>query len=764
MMPLHLRAAFWVFTVCTLGLVTSAWIAAAENDPSAMEPDRHIKPGAIIVRAQWQSRALEVITALHKAFPQSGAYDIGGDDKAFLPRFCDSDAPFDILVTSDLALARGEGWALSAMFPAGKPQPLKIPIGQLRVILVVSSSNPVETIELSKIRELLGATASGKSWRELLETESSGRMKCYGPSPEAPAAAVVRNKCLEHWKQIGKYAKQLHIDTFRSDMQICDNVKAVLNGVKATKLAGLGIVDVPGAASANWTGLKPLAIGVNPSTSVRPDLAPVIQLDYPLAETITLYVHPKAIAQTEDFVRFCVSQKGAEICSKYGLISPYYEAEKLAKKRLADAKAGKGEGIVICDLIGKEKMLKDLATEFVKAKATVQLKFVGDEGRGTKNGKSTNEALEKLDKGAIELLLTDGGNRQQLANDKAAKQNSPTPYAIELGRLAVGVIVHPDNPLRLLPTSEVRDIFCGKIKQWPASRGVAATMHVYGLQPRDPASQLFKERLVEPSYPSSPAARLTLKYSARADNAAVILTVAHDPAAIGFVNLSQLPENEKSVKLVPVGEGPEVSGQGSAAANQKSLASNPFEQIFTLFVSPKAGQAAKDFAAYLTPEHCRELIAQNNLLPPLRPENTLADEHHPLSKGNGTELASADKAEPLLLDESEVFQNQKVKSRRQAAKNDANEDSDLEAGNEDGAKFRNKDSRAVTSKPELAKSRRPLLHNGVAPEPESTPKRPEMSALSSEQAVLLAGGVIGVVLLAVGIGWLRAPHRKKVRR
>ena len=158
---------------------------------------------------------------------------------------------------------------------------------------------------------------------------------------------------------------------------------------------------------------------------------------------------------------------------------------------------------MVCDLTGSKGILKDLSTEFVKAKAAVELNFVG----------KAEEAVEKFNKGEIELLLADGGT----ASPQIPKSpNPPSPQSIELGRMAVGIIVHPENPLASLPLGEVKAIFCGKIKKWPPVRGVAAAMHVFGLKQNSPTTQLLKEKL---------ALRRALNVSAQLDTGKVILAV-----------------------------------------------------------------------------------------------------------------------------------------------------------------------------------------------------------------------------------------------
>lgn len=273
-------------------------------------------------------------------------------------------------------------------------------------------------------------------------------------------------------------------------------------------------------------------------------------------------------------------------------------------------------------------MLKDLSLEFVKAKTVVQLKF--------QKGKTRDEAVDKLIEGTTELLVLDGPlSEDSLEGDSpifvGRQSGQSPPQSVELGLLAVGVIVHPENPLESLPLDEVQGIFRGVIKKWPAVRGAAPAINVVGLNRRDPITQLLKEKLIEGERGKS------LRYKAKANNQKVILAVARDPAAIGFVDLSQLSPHEKSVKLVPVHASGAGFQPGSAGRPRRaaflapdappslaafSLPENyPLVSLHTLHVSPKAGEAAREFAKYVAPGQCAELLAKHHLLPKRKPKS-----------------------------------------------------------------------------------------------------------------------------------------------
>jgi hypothetical protein len=260
--------------------------------------------GRIAVRAMSESRNLKIIKALVDAYDQSEQLDVRGDDKALLSRFCDSDQPFDILVTSNIAYHSNEDWALPLGFPADKSQPLRIVLGQSRVFLIVESKSSVGAITLSQIHKVLGAEAKGKSWRQAIGRGSGTAMRCFGPREKTNGTIILRKTCLQYWTQLSKYAKQLHIDTIRDDLKQCDNVPEIVKGVRAAGSSGLGVVGYPVQADDEiWRGVKPLAIKTDAGNEMTPALRAAVQPNYPLAETILLYVHPKAVDQVEEFIR-----------------------------------------------------------------------------------------------------------------------------------------------------------------------------------------------------------------------------------------------------------------------------------------------------------------------------------------------------------------------------------------------------------------------------------------------------------------------------
>jgi ABC-type phosphate transport system substrate-binding protein len=768
--------ALWI---CVISLLFTPGLAVSQTgvgwlplNPGVKvrELTRPAPAGVVVVRARYKSGFLPSVQAVGNVSPFKNKLDINYDDYASFGRFCDGDDPFHVLIQEgSLTPHHKQCW--QRRFPAGTPQPEAFLVGQLRVVFVVNKSNPIESLDFAGIRKALNPTGKTSKWQNVGGVGTAA-IHCYGPPEKTWARQVVQDKCMSRWRDADQPGvRELQRLGFRDDLVSCTDAKEILAKVRSDRHALGFFACCEPLTKRDLQGVKALPIvGNEAGPAVAPPLDITIEQAYPLAEPLVLYVHPNAPAVARDFCKFATGPEAAKIVQQSGIWPEYLGEQARGRQRLAEIKAGKGTDIVVCDLTGWEGILKDLSLEFVKAKAAVQLKFQKGETRDT--------AIEKLNKGATDLLLVDkdsgqwsAASGQSVANQKSAEKGtvpgtlrgegqsppqslaekgtvpgtlqgegqSPFPRSIELGRMAVGIIVHPENPLESLPMDEARAIFCGEIKKWPAVRGAAAAMHVFGLRNTNPIAQLLKESFNRD--PKGSARPATLKCTAQPDNEKVILAVARDPAAIGFVDMSQLPPNDKSVKLVPVFEG---TGK-SQIPNQQTP--NPLSRTLTLYVSPNASQTAKDFADFLTPEHCKAIIAQYNLLPPLHAEEAKLAKATPARERPQIDLASANEPPPLLLDDPDAPESKQRSKREGKAKPSRPAVAQVGVSQEDSP---------PPSQPKPAKSR---------PTPPPTSQSPNDFALSDNQLVALLGIGGGVIVLAlVIVGRLRAPKGKRLRR
>ena len=359
----------------------------------------------------------------------------------------------------------------------------------------------------------------------------------------------------------------------------------------------------------------------------------VISDTYPLQREVRLLVHPDAPDSTKAFVEFTCSSKASQIAHECGLWLDADLKPVRGLRRLADFKAGKGTPITAYSIVGRKQLLQDLALKFVKAKATVQMNV---EKKG-----NWDEAFAKYSQGEIDFFLTNetATEEEMSPNDtkeetpKAAAKDSkvddakdkakePKHQRVELGQMAVGIVVHPENLLESLPMRELRGILSGEIKKWPGMKDSVAKMHLVGLDLHDPITALLKERLAEsapdPNDPTKTRYTPTplAKYAVEPNTEKVLLAVASNPSAIGFVDLSQVSPKEKSVKIIPVFVKNDPARKPGKEPKPTEKADSPLVRTLFLHVSPKASQTAKDFAEYVASGDCRETLLQHGLIPP----------------------------------------------------------------------------------------------------------------------------------------------------
>jgi ABC-type phosphate transport system substrate-binding protein len=600
------------------------------------------KAGAVVVRANWRSEFLPSIEAIARAFPARDKLDINYDDYASFGRFCDDDNPFHVVIEEGSQTSHDQ-WCLQRRFPAGTPQPEAFLLGHFRVILVVNKDNPIRLLDFAEIRKAFNQAGKTSKWEDV-GGAGTAAIRCYGPPEKTWVRQLVQDKCMSRWHDVDTPGvRELQRLEYRKDLVACADAKEVIAKVRKNRY-GLGFFAIGEALTErDLQGVRVLRIAAKEGDQpIAPSLEAVVEGSYPLAEPVFLYVHPSAPKEAWEFCKFATGPEAAKIVKQCGLW-PEYDLEQICgKQRLAELRRGKGATIKVCDLAGRDRLLNDLAAKFVKAKSAVRLCIQKGEGRG-----AGDEGFATLFKEGSDLVLADKSSGQSnvqspIASPPAEKGTvpgtlrgegqSPFPRSIVLGRMVVGVVVHPKNILNSLPLDELRGILCKEITQWPAANGVAGTMHVFGLQHTDPMTHLLKERVGRvasgqwsvaseetgvSSFPiPNPQSPIPLKYNVESDTAKVVFEVAKDPFAIGFVDLSKLPPDEKSVKRVNV----YLAGQAAKKSVKDAtgpLDDYPLARTFTLYISPNASQTAKDFAEFATSAHCAETLAQHNLIPPL---------------------------------------------------------------------------------------------------------------------------------------------------
>ena len=335
-------------------------------------------------------------------------------------------------------------------------------------VAVNAKKSPLRTISMGDLQKVFAVNlmTGPATWKDVSGSGSDAKIEIYHPQSFSPEWCYFQKKVLLG----GPYVDDVDFSVRdrhqkRSDAEIIAAIAKQENTIGFFRYRLDKKIDkrirILGIANDN-----------KDKSPVFPTPSALADGTYPLADTLTLHLHRDAPPEARDFCKFAIGPEAAKIFKQYGLWPEYELDEVRGQKRLADVKSGKGTEIAVCDLSGGKGMLKDLAAEFVKAKAAVQLKFVRGDGKAaltpaisqTEKGMAA-EAVEKFNNGEIELLLLDRpltARGQGTADKDKGSTKSPTPKSVELGRMAVGVIVHPDNPMTSLPLDKARAIFCGE--------------------------------------------------------------------------------------------------------------------------------------------------------------------------------------------------------------------------------------------------------------------------------------------------------------
>lgn len=316
---------------------------------------------------------------------------------------------------------------------------------------------------------------------------------------------------------------------------------------------------------------------------------------YPLTDNLVAILHPNSPVKTHQFVDFLRQEAAGRIGRRLKLFTEYHRYEIQSLERLSAAKKGEGETISVCSIPSGLTLLKSLATEYIKSTQVLQLRVITKPSlTALKEPLTTDcnmflldQALSKHEEGML-------GNEQKsvdgLSNDIIKR---------ELGRIATGIVVHPENTIEDLSLSDLAEIFDGKLTSWPGMEDRLVVFSPPGIH-----AQLLLDKISVPDP--------KVRFLQQKDTAAVIEAVSKKPGSLGIVDLSQLPHNEPSVRFVPVFQ----------TSEEKLLETwigelppdYPLARTYTLYVSPEASKATKAFARYWTPRRLAKTLAPLGLI------------------------------------------------------------------------------------------------------------------------------------------------------
>ncbi len=582
---MNLRAPNNVLTTVLFFLFCRAANAQAAISPSEVNVYHAPMGGQLTIQGTWAGR--NVMQTLAKKFEQQPT----GGYITYLPR--DSFQVVSELTHRELGL----GLVLDSQVPSvGEKLGFKFEkyvLGRFVVVVVVNAKNPTQHIttdELAKIYQ-------GKIglWQKIEKSEHAGNIELYAPLLAKTEGCVFQARVLKG----DSYAEKLRGVSGESDRQKITSDEVVAAVAKDRNAIGFLLYGYGGKLDKR---VRILAIAKDTDAKpVPPSVQSIRDGSYPLWDTLSLYLHPDAPPLAQEFCQFATSAEAAPVVKAFRLLPDYVWQQQVGKLRLSEMVAGQGEPIMASGTFLEKKLVQDLAAEFVKVKTTIQLRY---------QRLPQAEAVKKFLNGG-DLLFIDGSLDKGMMERYGDQWDANKPQSFVLGRMVVGIVVHPTNPIKSMSLQELKDIYTGRMANWSELKGLSGPIRLYGLSSNNPCDTFFREALG--------VSRLMGQVVRRSDTAKVLAVVARDASAIGFVDLGGLTANDSSVKLLPL-----ISSEKPFAVSARGGEDYPLAKPYRMYISSKANNTVQEFVRFLALGNGAEAITQHGLLPSVVRHNMAA--------------------------------------------------------------------------------------------------------------------------------------------
>ena len=164
-----------------------------------------------------------------------------------------------------------------------------------------------------------------------------------------------------------------------------------------------------------------------------------------------------------------------------------------------------------------------------------------------------------------EGLVGIGNTGRPLKDSEVAEFGLKTfPFAID----GVAVAVNPSNPVKELSSSQISDIYAGKITDWKELGGDAGTINVFGREDGSGTRETFTEKVLG-------KAELAPSVNVVSSNGAMKTAIAQDDRAIGYVGIGHL---ESSIAGVII---------DGMLPTQEDAANGSYKVVRNLFMNTK---------------------------------------------------------------------------------------------------------------------------------------------------------------------------------
>lgn len=171
-------------------------------------------------------------------------------------------------------------------------------------------------------------------------------------------------------------------------------------------------------------------------------------------------------------------------------------------------------------------VMKEAAKKIMTANPKIQITIAGG-GSGV--------GIKQVGEGLVDI----GNSGRKATEEEIAK------YGLKLFKWAidgVGVVVHPENPVKALTKQQLKDIFAGKMNNWKVFGGPDKSINVYTRDKASGTRDVFWKKAIDKG-------DIVASANFVVSNGAMKSAIASDPYGIGYVSVGHIDASIAPVSL-----------------------------------------------------------------------------------------------------------------------------------------------------------------------------------------------------------------------
>jgi len=206
-------------------------------------------------------------------------------------------------------------------------------------------------------------------------------------------------------------------------------------------------------------------------------------------------------------------------------------------------------------------------------------------------GGGSGVGIQKVGEGLVDI-----GNSGRKPKDTEIKKYDLKlfPWALD----GVAVVLNKENKISSFRSSQVQDIYSGKITNWRDVEGNDATINLYTRDEASGTRAVFWKKMLKKGNVSS-------KANVVPSNGAMKVAVANDPNAIGYISIGHIDETVKA----PIVDGVKPS--------QETALNGEYKVVRKLYSNTKGEPKplVKAFIDYIMGPEGEKIIKKHNFIP-----------------------------------------------------------------------------------------------------------------------------------------------------